>query len=114
MAKYTRPVLPQRGTSRCNGSRSELAERGDELFDVVFVVVEVYGCFSSATSAAGSASPTGTDTMLLRFAPRSSTGVHPSAASRLIELSKRDAVGDRSIVGPKKLSNGIRPLSNLR
>ncbi len=33
----------------------------------------------------------------------------PMAASQLIELSKREAVGERSIVGPKKLSNGTRP-----
>ena len=33
----------------------------------------------------------------------------PIAASQLIELSKRDAVGERSIAGPKKLSNGTAP-----
>ncbi len=31
------------------------------------------------------------------------------AASQLIELSNRDAVGERSISGPKKLSSGTRP-----
>ena len=31
------------------------------------------------------------------------------AATQLIELSNREAVGDRSIVGPKKLSMGVRP-----
>ena len=33
----------------------------------------------------------------------------PNAASQLIELSNRDAVGDSSIVGPKKLANGSAP-----
>ena len=33
----------------------------------------------------------------------------PSAASQLIELSKREAVGERSMSGPKKLSRGTRP-----
>ena len=33
----------------------------------------------------------------------------PKAASQLIELSKRDAVGDSSMVGPKKLVNGSAP-----
>src|SRR5262245_9029850 len=33
----------------------------------------------------------------------------PTAASQLIELSKREAVGDRSIAGPKKDSSGTRP-----
>ena len=32
----------------------------------------------------------------------------PIAASQLIELSKRDAVGDRSMSGPKKLFKGTR------
>ena len=33
----------------------------------------------------------------------------PIAATQLIELSNRDAVGDSSIAGPKKLSSGTRP-----
>ena len=33
----------------------------------------------------------------------------PNAASQLIELSKRDAVGDSSMVGPKKLVKGSAP-----
>jgi len=33
----------------------------------------------------------------------------PIAASQLMELSKRDAVADRFIAGPKKLSNGTLP-----
>ena len=33
----------------------------------------------------------------------------PIAASQLIELSKRDAVADRFIAGPKKLSDGTLP-----
>ena len=33
----------------------------------------------------------------------------PSAASQLMELSKRDAVADRFISGPKKLSSGTLP-----
>jgi hypothetical protein len=35
--------------------------------------------------------------------------VLPNAASQLMELSKRDAVGDNSMVGPKKLVNGSAP-----
>ena len=38
-----------------------------------------------------------------------SAAVLPNAASQLMELSKRDAVGDRSISGPKKLANGSAP-----
>ena len=33
----------------------------------------------------------------------------PTAATQLIGVSKRDAVDERFIAGPKKLSNGTRP-----
>ena len=80
---------------------AEFGERAHDLMDVVFVVVEVDRQpqiavaaehltprrFKSARSWLGSASPGGTDTMLLRLASGSSTVIQPTSESDALSKS---------------------------
>src|SRR5262245_35666350 len=71
------------------------------------------GSHPTSASALRSASARATLRSKIASAPNSSNVFSaaslPIAAIQLIELSNRDAVGDRSIDGPKKLSKGTRP-----
>lgn len=91
------------------------SEGGRDLLDVVFVVVEVDG--KAQVAVASRAHNAALPQLRQQIDGVSITERHghdgaassPMAASQLIELSNREEVDERSMVGPKKLSNGARP-----